>query len=283
MVEKDQPPVLNVRNLKCAYSGGKPVLEINALTIPINKLVFIIGRSGIGKSTFIETLGLMNKTMVEHQDTEVSFFPGASKEEVIALQDCWNLPNDKLSELRQRMFSFIFQQTNLMPNFTAGENMMVSGLIEHQSVAEAKNNVLEVMDQLSLDRNLFDRKITHLSGGQRQRLAFVRAITADFTILFGDEPTGNLDRNTAEELMGILKGQIMRMHKTGIIVSHDLPLALKFADIIIPITSKVEANGDMKGEVMSDNIIYKQEERWYDEHNKLISDPLHLLSTYLLS
>lgn len=283
MVNKDRQVVLNIRNLKCAYSGGKPVLEINALSIPINMLVFIIGRSGIGKSTFIETLGLMNKTMVEHKDTEVSFYPAASEEEVIALQDCWNLSNSELSALRQKNFSFIFQQTNLMPNFTAGENMMVSGLIENQSISEAKNSVLEVMDQLSLDKDLFDRKISHLSGGQRQRLAFVRAITADFTILFGDEPTGNLDRNTAEELMGILKSQIMKMNKTGIIVSHDLSLALKFADIIIPITSKVEANGDMRGEVMPENIIYQQEECWHDEHNNLISDPLQLLSTYLLS
>lgn len=259
------------------------MLEINALSIPINTLVFIIGRSGIGKSTFIETLGLMNKTMVEHKDTEVSFYPEASEEQAIDLQACWSLPNDKMSKLRQNFFSFIFQQTNLMPNFTAGENMMVSGLIEHQSIAEAKSSVLEVMDQLSLDRDLFDRKITHLSGGQRQRLAFVRAITAGFTILFGDEPTGNLDRNTAEELMGILKKQIMKKHKTGVIVSHDLPLALKFADIIIPITSKVEQNGDMRGEVMQENIIYQQGESWYDNTNKLISDPMHLLSTYLLS
>lgn len=274
--------VLQIENLQCAYGDSKPVLSIDRLGIPHGTLVFIIGRSGIGKSTFIETLGLMNKTIVPASHTKIAFSTnqdGDSKS--IELKDCWSLSNSELSALRLGYFSFIFQQTNLMPNFSAGENMMVSRLIEKQDQKTAKEEVLKVMSQLSLDAALFDRNITHLSGGQRQRLAFVRAITANFTILFGDEPTGNLDRNTAEELMGILKRQIQEKQKTGVIVSHDLPLAVKFADIIVPITPILDQDGDSSGEVLAQNIITNQNGQWSDGNQSAVTDPIEYLSAFL--
>ena len=274
--------VLEIQDLQCAYSEGKTVLHIQNLVIPYNKLVFIIGRSGIGKSTFIETLGLMNKTIVSSEHAKIKFYPDINNtEEWVDLCNSWALPNNEISDLRRKYFSFIFQRTNLMPNFSAGENMMVSRLIEGEKIKEVKEEVLNVMDQLSLERSLFDKKITELSGGQRQRLAFVRAITADFTILFGDEPTGNLDRNTAEELLDVLKTQIRKKNKTGIIVSHDLSLALKFADVIVPITTKMTGEGEGSGIVENKNILQQLDGKWYDNEAQIIAQPIHHLSGFL--
>lgn len=248
-------PVFQIRNLECAYLPGQPVLRLKNLDVPSGQLVFIIGKSGVGKSTFIETLGLMNQTISHHETTSVMFNP-AGADEGHELRDCWKLKNEQLSALRKKHFSFIFQNTNLMPNFTSGENMVVSLLIKGRPFDEAKREVLEVMDRLSLAREIFDKKTTEISGGQRQRLAFVRAITADFTVLFGDEPTGNLDRNTSEDLMLVLKKLIGEKGKTGIIVSHDLFLAEKFADLIAPITSQWNPeNETSSGDILPENIL----------------------------
>ena len=267
--------VFKIKNLTCEYQTGLPVLNIQDLAIPKGKLIFVIGKSGIGKSTFIETLGLMNNTIANHADTSIEFFSDQS--EAIELKQSWQWDNQALSDFRRKHFSFIFQNTNLMPNFTSGENMMVSLLIKGKSRAEAKAEVLKVMDRLSLPASVFDKKITEVSGGQRQRLAFVRAVTADFSVLFGDEPTGNLDENTAHELMQVLKDLIIARNKVGIVVSHDLNLATHFADVIIPITALSKADGTMQGQVLSENIIVQSEGHW----QKSAGAPLEQTVTYL--
>ncbi len=252
--------LFNISNLKCEYKPDLPVLHIEHLGIPRGKLIFVIGKSGIGKSTLIETLGLMNKTIVANANTSIQFFE--QKNIPVELNDSWSWNNNLLSEFRRKHFSFIFQNTNLMPNFSSGENMMISLLIKGENKKKAKEEVLKVMSKLSLPHDVFDKRITEVSGGQRQRLAFVRAITADFSVLFGDEPTGNLDERTAIELMTILKQSVSGRNKAGIIVSHDLNLARQFADIIIPITSVSRADGTMMGEVLQRNIIKKGEDSW---------------------
>lgn len=273
-------PVFNIKHLHCEYIKDVPVLELNDLTIPRGKLIFVIGKSGIGKSTFIETLGLMNKTIAEREQTSITFYP-KNGDAPIELKNSWQQPNASLSNFRKSHFSFIFQNTNLMPNFTAGQNMMMSLLIKGKSVNEAKEEVLRVMKRLSLPEYIFDKKITELSGGQRQRLAFVRAVTADFTVLFGDEPTGNLDEHTANELMSILKQLIQEEQKTGIIVSHDLKLASRFADWVVPITTQADAKGQLKGVVKNENILRHEKETWQMDGRIIKTDPVQFLSKYL--
>jgi ABC-type lipoprotein export system ATPase subunit len=275
-------PVFKIRNLDCAYLPGQPVLRLKNLDVPAGQLVFIIGKSGVGKSTFIETLGLMNETISPNEATSVLFAPPSSSQE-IELRDCWKLKNEQISALRKQHFSFIFQNTNLMPNFTSGENMIVSLLIKGRPFENAKREVLEVMDRLSLSRDIFDKKTTEISGGQRQRLAFVRAITADFTVLFGDEPTGNLDRNTSEELMSILKTLIRDKGKTGIIVSHDLFLAEKFADLIAPITSEWNAETERSfGDILPENILRRNESgAWAMPDGQIVPNTAQYLNRFL--
>lgn len=272
-------PVFEITNLTCAYLREKPVLNIKSIEIPRGKLIFVIGESGIGKSTFIETLGFMNKTISHAPELSLKY-KSSDESETIELKNHWQLSNGELSDFRRANFSFIFQNTNLMPNFTAGENMMFSLLLQGKNFIESKEKVLEVMKLLSLDSSVFEKKITELSGGQRQRLAFVRAITSEFNVLFGDEPTGNLDERTAGDLMVILKKILTEENKTGIIVSHDLDLAMEFADVIIPITRKKVSATDALGEIEQKNIIRKFDGQWYIQ-NEICSDPRNYVNAFL--
>lgn len=273
--------LFEIRNLHCQYRPGQPVLDISRLDIPRGQLVFIIGRSGIGKSTLIETLGLMNRTIAPLKETSVLFSPGGD-EPAADLASAWTEPNARLAGFRRRHFSFIFQNTNLMPNFTSGENMMVSLLIKGKKLEEARREVSAVMDRLSLPLELFDKRTTEISGGQRQRLAFVRAITAEFSVLFGDEPTGNLDKDTSETLMQVLREQIREKNKTGIIVSHDLALAEKFADMVAPITARRESDDKPPvGVVDPEHIIRRRDGRWENHLGVAIENTSAYLNQFL--
>jgi len=232
-----QQQIYHIDTLKCSYDWKKTVLLIKELDIYKGTLNFVIGASGIGKSTFIETIGLMNNTIQNPSEVKLDFFnqEGAS----ISLSDIWSKSQEKLAGFRNDAYSFIFQSTNLMSNFTAGENMCFGLLLAGETLEEGKKKVLPIMKSLNLDYELFDRSVTALSGGQRQRVAFVRAFAAKFDVLFGDEPTGNLDPKTSMHLMNILKSHLQQFHKTGIIVSHDVSLALDFADNIYFIKERI--------------------------------------------
>lgn len=265
-----------IRQLNCSYKAGKVVLKINHLNIPSGKLVFVLGVSGVGKSTFIETLGLMNRTILAADNTIVKFNV-AKENKSYELKDYWSKGNQVLSEFRSQYFSFIFQNTNLMPNFTAGENMCISQLMKGMSLEEAKKTILQAMQRVNLPPEVFDKRIMDLSGGQRQRLAFVRAITADFEVLFGDEPTGNLDKDTAFRLMTMLKNGLD--NRTAIIVSHDIELALAFADEIVVLTLGSEPNKPevTYGEVLKSNIYQRKGQHLINGNGNIIDNPNDLL------
>jgi ABC-type lipoprotein export system ATPase subunit len=271
--------VFKIQDLHCAYQHNANVLHIEALDIPLGKLVFIVGRSGIGKSTMLELLGLMNDPFVRNVSSNVEFSDREGN--VTEILKLWESEDAVCSAFRRRHYSFMFQQTNLMPNFTCGENMMMSMLISGINMQTARENVLQAMDQLSLPRSIFDKPVNEISGGQRQRLAFVRAVTSDFTVLFGDEPTGNLDRESAHEIMSVLSSLVHQQQKSCIIVSHDLELAQIFADVVIPISGKALPDGGFSGEISSDNVLYKSEQQWTNnrgelvlEHNSVLADCL---------
>lgn len=271
--------VFNITNLECAYSNGKTVLDIPKLEIPAGKLVFVLGVSGIGKSTLIETLGLMNNTIKTNTNCKIVFNNKGDKED---MSDIWNKENDYISQFRRKHFSFIFQNTNLMPNFTAGENMAVRMLLEGESLEASKERVMHFMDKLNLDRNLFDRNIYELSGGQRQRLAFVRAIASDFGVLFGDEPTGNLDKDTSHRLMRTLKEILADLNGSGLIVSHDIPLAMNFADVILLLTRDYRG-AESVGHISDKHYLIKDEQGWRNKLNERIDNPNDFVTETILA
>jgi len=228
---------------------------MDRLDIPRGKLVFIVGVSGGGKSTLIETLGLMNHTTkFEQLGGVVKFFPRGAG--AVDLLELWDRNDDAvLSDFRQRYFSFIFQQTNLMPNFSSGENMLITALFAGSDRKAAETKVRQLMKDIDLPARAFDAPIQELSGGQRQRLAFIRALVADFQVLFGDEPTGNLDSATARECFRLLRRELRDLNRTAIIVTHDLDLAAEFADLIIPISLEKGADGQWQGVLNSNHLL----------------------------
>ncbi|MCF8234795.1 MAG: ABC transporter ATP-binding protein [Bacteroidales bacterium] len=286
----------------------KPVLEIPNLNLKKGEITFIVGVSGSGKSTVLETLGLMNDTFPCNHQTGMSIeyrlenheCVNANKKRDIVNPSIWaDLTKTTCSKcrikvededgyqydksydyalerekLRKENLSFIFQNTNLMPNFSAIENVCITDMVNDKNYQESYLKTLLLFQKLGLGDLDIDSKPTKISGGQRQRVAFARALISDYNILFGDEPTGNLDRKTANEVMSILYDLIKKTDgeedKSTIIVSHDLDLAAKYADRIVVI-SKV--NG--AGKIQTENIYNcKNIENKKSEHNfkKTIND-----------
>ena len=233
--------LFDIEALKCSYDKhyregiSKCVLEIKQLHLPKGKKVFIVGESGIGKSTILEVLGLMNNTIVENSETKFLFYEDGK--EPIDLLAMWHRNKDKeLSAFRRKHFNFIFQSTNLMRNFTAYENISITRMLQGYTQYSSFKRAHKLLVELGLEHIHEERMAQELSGGQQQRLAFARAILPDFTVLFGDEPTGNLDSDNATKAMEILTDKLASMEgSSAVIVSHDMNLAVTFADIIIKI------------------------------------------------
>ena len=240
--------IFDIRNIRCSYDKhfregeSKVVLEIDRLQIPRGKKVFIVGESGIGKSTILETLGMMNNTIVSGEQSRFVFYDysGDTPKE-IDLSGLWHGKSErKLSEFRLKNFNFIFQSTNLMRNFTAYENIAFTRMLQGYSKIQCNQRTRKVLADLGLDHIDENRMAIELSGGQQQRLAFARAILPDFTVLFGDEPTGNLDGENAVRVMQILSNKLDELTgASAIIVSHDMHLAVTFADIIVKIRKEI--------------------------------------------
>lgn len=247
--------IFEIENLKCSYkkngeiSPSDVVLEIDSLQIPKGKVVFFVGPSGVGKSTILETLGFMNKTVFS-----VDTFSYCGQD----VKNVWDWEDSKISDFRNAEFSFVFQQCNLMDNFTAYENVMATALIQGMGWNEARMRAHQVLELMRLPTNE-DRPIYEYSGGQRQRLAFARAILPSFNVLFGDEPTGNLDPKTAEILMEELTNVLRQQNASAIIVSHDMHLALGYADMIVQIQRVAidEKNEKYKGLIDSSSFYEK--------------------------
>lgn len=251
--------IFEIQNLKCSYRKtgeihpNDMVLEIDSLQIPKGKVVFFVGPSGVGKSTILETLGFMNKTIVS-----VDTFNYCGQD----VKNVWEWDDNKISDFRNSEFSFVFQQCNLMDNFTAYENVMATALIQGMNWNEARKKTHHVLELMELPANE-DRPIYEYSGGQRQRLAFARAILPTFNVIFGDEPTGNLDPKTAENLMEVLTSVVRKENASAIIVSHDMHLAVDYADMIVQI-QRVPIDGEKekhKGLINASSFYEKQENK----------------------
>lgn len=249
--------LFEIFNLRCSYDKHehrKIVLDIKHLVIPKGKKVFIVGESGIGKSTVLEVLGMMNNTIVPDKDSRFLFYDSDGPVDLISM---WRRNNDsELSDFRRKHFNFIFQSTNLMRNFTAYENISITRMLQGYDRRSSFEKASQVLNDLGLGHIDEFRMAQELSGGQQQRLAFARAVIPDFTVLFGDEPTGNLDSDNAVNAMRLLSGKLKELRgSSAIIVTHDMHLATSFADIIIKIKKVLFRSGHDKEEFSSYGMI----------------------------
>ena len=281
--------LFEIENLRCSYEkhyeeGRSQVgLEIKHLVLPRGKKVFIVGESGIGKSTILETLGLMNNTIVpDCENCRFDFYnTDGTKTDLLKM---WQTDSDnELSQFRMKHYSFIFQSTNLMRNFTAFENVAFTRMLQGYSQYSCFQRTKKVLEDLGLDHVDEQRMAQELSGGQQQRLAFARAILPDFTVLFGDEPTGNLDAENAQRVMRILSAKLDDVEEatngssSAIVVSHDMHLAVSFADVIIKIRKAVRPKAHKEDEditygIIDDDCVYtpnKEFGQWSNGHESM--------------
>lgn len=246
----------NLKNIDLGYNKDNVVLHVEELELRSNKIIFILGKSGIGKSTLIEFLGLMNNTLIQSSNSTADLSFEGQKINFLSI---WNEKEKVLSALRKKHFAFVFQSDNLMPNFTVGENIVFSQLIKGTSYSKAKSIVLELLEALKLSKSDYFEKIENFSGGQKQRLSFIRAISTNFNILFCDEPTGNLDIETAKIAMDVLNKDIHKRKAMAIIVSHNIKLAMDYADEICVLVEEDLKDEKKIGKLKNQNIFQKDE------------------------
>ena len=174
------------------------------------EIISIVGASGAGKSTLLQILGSLSK-------------PDSGKV-LIDNTDIFSLSADKLSDFRNRHIGFVFQFHHLLPEFTALENVMIPALIAKESASAAKNRAVEILKSVGLGARL-EHKPSELSGGEQQRVAIARAIINNPSVIFADEPSGNLDSQTKGEIHRLFFDLRDLYGQTIIIVTHDNELA----------------------------------------------------------
>ncbi|MBN2863765.1 MAG: ABC transporter ATP-binding protein [Bacteroidales bacterium] len=211
--------VIEIQNIVKNYQIGSVIVRaLRSVTIDINRneYVAIMGPSGSGKSTLMNLLGCL--------DTPTS---GSY---VLNGIDVSKMADDYLAEIRNKEIGFVFQTFNLLPRYTALENVTLPLIYAGIQKAEREKHAIETMEHVGLADRM-THKPNELSGGQRQRVAIARALVNNPSIILADEPTGNLDSKTSLDIMGLLD-DIHRNGNTVIVVTHEEDIARHAARII---------------------------------------------------
>ncbi len=205
-------PLIQARDLRKTYQVGSQVVHaLDGLDLDIesNEYVALMGPSGSGKSTLMNMLGCLDSP--------------TSGAYVLNGQDVGSMEDDALAEIRNREIGFVFQTFNLLPRYTALENVALPMIYAGISKAQRMERAQEVLEQVGLADRM-DHRPNELSGGQRQRVAVGRALVMKPSIILADEPTGNLDTSTSLEVMELF-GQIQQAGNTVILVTHEEDIA----------------------------------------------------------
>jgi putative ABC transport system ATP-binding protein len=208
--------LVSIRNLSKTYQRGPEKVEVLHgldFDIPKGDFVALMGPSGSGKTTLLNLIGGLDN-------------PTAG-EITVAGQRIDRMSAGQLSQWRSNNVGFVFQFYNLMPTLTAQKNVELPLLLTKLGSAQRKRNAQIALTLVGLAERTSHRP-SELSGGQQQRVAIARAIVSDPTLLICDEPTGDLDRNSAEEILGLLQLLNREHGKTIVMVTHD-PKAAEYA------------------------------------------------------
>jgi len=201
--------MLKAEGLKKSY-GALQVLKGVDIQIQKGEVVSIVGASGAGKSTLLHILGTL--------DT-----PESGKVE-LAGKSVFNQSPKALAEFRNKNLGFVFQFHNLLPEFSAIENVMIPGLIARTNEGQVRSRAKELLGQLGLSGRV-DHKPSELSGGEQQRVAVARALINSPVLIFADEPSGNLDSNNARDLHELFFKLRNEFGQTFVIVTHNQEFA----------------------------------------------------------
>nr|WP_317332055.1 ABC transporter ATP-binding protein [uncultured Romboutsia sp.] len=221
--------ILKTSNLKKYYGNGENLVKAidNAnIDIKEGEFVAIVGKSGSGKSTLLHMIGGLDNP------TEGKVY--------INDKEIFSLKEEELAIFRRRNIGFIFQHFNLIPSLNVWENITLPIGLDGKEINKAF--VMDIINSLGLESKI-DALPNTLSGGQQQRVAIARALVARPAIILADEPTGNLDSKTSDEVMSLLKTMIKKYNQTLVMITHDETIA-QMADRVIYIEDgKVEKGG----------------------------------------
>lgn len=233
MTEINHGAVIQIRDLKRIYQMGQTeVRALNGVTFDVrkNEYIAIMGPSGSGKSTLMNMIGCLDTA--------------SEGEYILNGNNVSELEDSELAEVRNREIGFIFQTFNLLPRTDCLSNVELPLIYAGVKSQERKKRATETLVKVGLGDRL-DHKPNELSGGQRQRVAIARALVNNPSILLADEPTGNLDSKTGEEIM-LLFEELYRAGNTILLVSHEQEIAeharriVRLRDGVIESDEKVE-------------------------------------------
>lgn len=230
-------PIIQLTELTKIYQmGSQEVRALDGVSFNVmeNEYIAIMGPSGSGKSTLMNLIGCL--------DTP------SSGTYVLNEQDVSELDDAELAEVRNREIGFVFQTFNLLPRTDCLSNVELPLIYSGVKTAERRSRSIETLERVGLGDRI-DHKPNELSGGQRQRVAIARALVNKPSILLADEPTGNLDTQTGEEIMMLFE-ELYRMGNTIIVVTHEPEIAEHARRIIRLRDGKIESDVEVQNPVL---------------------------------
>jgi lipoprotein-releasing system ATP-binding protein len=219
--------MIKVTNLTKTFQMPQPLPILKGIDLEISRgeLLCIVGASGVGKSTFLHLLGGLDRPTSGTVE-----FEG---------QDLFTLNDNQLAAFRNRRIGFVFQFHHLLPEFTAIENAMMPLLIQGQPWEEAARVAADLLSKVGLGERLSHRP-GELSGGEQQRVAVARALILKPSLVLADEPTGNLDSHTADDVFALMKDLNKQLGHTFVLVTHNEKLAAQADRIVRMVDGKIE-------------------------------------------
>jgi len=226
--------VLTDNLYKNYYLDSRTVEVLKGIDLEIyeGEIVAIMGPSGVGKSTLLHILGVLDRP--------------TSGRVLIDDIDIFRFSDQKLAEYRNKTVGFVFQFHHLLPEFSALENVMLPGMIAGINKETVRNRAIELLTEVGLEERL-DHRPNELSGGEQQRVAVARALINSPKLLLADEPSGNLDRQSAEALHQLFWELNQKVNQTLIIVTHNIELARQADRVIELFDGRVRYN-KMRGD-----------------------------------
>ncbi len=213
-------PNLELRQVKRVFRQGRNALEVlndASFALRAGEMVALVGPSGAGKSTLLHIAGLLEKP----DDGEV----------LIDGEPCLKLSDNARTALRRRAIGFVYQYHHLLPEFSALENVILPQMIAGAGRSDAKARAAALLDSVGLTPRA-DHRPARLSGGEQQRAAIARGLANDPSVLLADEPTGNLDPDTADGVFAQLVGLVRSGRLAALIATHNMDLARRMDRIL---------------------------------------------------